>query len=139
MLRISARAVIFKDDEVILLYRKRKTDNGYKEYYAIPGGGLETYENVIDCVKRELKEEYGVEIEVIDYLGKVEEDTKEHLVYYAKIKSGTPILGGEESERNSDDNYYEIRYIKVDDLDMYDISNKNKELIRKAYEMKDKE
>ena len=139
MLRVSARAVIFKDDEVLLLYRKRKTDDGYKEYYAIPGGGIETYESVIDCVKRELREECCVDIEVIDYLGKVEEATKQHLIYYAKIKSGTPTLGGEEKKHNSEDNYYEIRYIKVDDLEKYPILDKNKKLIEKAYKMKEKE
>ena len=71
MPRISGRAIIFDDDKVILLFRHKKTEDGIKEYYAIPGGGQDQGETITECVIRELKEEYNVDISIKEYLGKV--------------------------------------------------------------------
>lgn len=137
MPRISGRAVVFDNDKVILLFRHKKTADGVKEYYAIPGGGQDEGETITECVIRELKEEYAVDIVVKDYLGDVGDDKALGHVYYCEIVSGTPVLSGEEKERNNEDNYYEIQYIKVDELDNYEILDENKELIRKAYQIKE--
>ena len=137
MPRISGRAVIFNDDKVILLFRHKKTADGVKEYYAIPGGGQDEGETITECVIRELKEEYDVDVVVKDYLGDVGDDKALGHVYYCEITNGTPVLSGEEKDRNNEDNYYEIQYIKVDELDNYEILEENKELIRKAYKIKE--
>ena len=135
--RISGRAIIFKDDQVILLFRRRKTNDGYKEYYAIPGGGQDDGETIEECVIRELKEEYNVDIKIIEYLGKVGDEKNLGYLYYCEIINGIPTLGGEEKERNNKDNYYEIQYIKVSEFDNYNILAQNKELINKAYKLKE--
>lgn len=137
MPRISGRAIIFDEDRVILLFRHRKTADGIKEYYAIPGGGQDEGETITECVIRELKEEYSVDIEIKEYLGQVGDEKNMGYLYYCEIINGTPTLGGEEKEHNNKDNYYEIQYIKVSELDNYDILEENKELIRKAYKIKE--
>ena len=137
MPRKSGRAIIFDNDKVILLFRHKKTDDGIKEYYAIPGGGQDEGETITECVARELKEEYNVEVKVLDYLGDVGDDKALGHVYYCEIIKGTPTLGGEELERNNPDNYYEIQYINVNEIDNYEILDENKELIRKAYKIKE--
>ena len=48
------------------------------------------------------------------------------------IVKGIPKLGGEELERMTSDNYYEVRYIDIKDIDSYDINAKN--LIKKEYQ-----
>ena len=137
MTRISGRAIIFDGDQVILLFRRRKTEDGYKEYYAIPGGGQEEGETITECVIREIKEEYNVDVKIKEYLGSVGDDKALGYIYYCEIIGGELKLSGEEKERNSDENYYEIQKIKVSELDNYNIFDENKELIRKAYQLKE--
>ncbi|MBQ4031777.1 MAG: NUDIX domain-containing protein [Bacilli bacterium] len=137
MPRISGRAIIFNNDDVILLFRHKKTDTGIKEYYAIPGGGQDEGETIEECVIRELKEEYNVDIKINKYLGEVGDDKALGHIYYCEIINGTPKLGGEELERNNEDNYYEIQYININDLDKYEILEENKKLIREAYKLKE--
>lgn len=139
MSNVCGRAIIFEDDNVILLYRKKVKDNVTKEYYAIPGGHQEANETIEDCVIREIKEEYNVDIKIIKKLGVEDDMGRISHLYYAKIVNGTPKLGGEELEHNNPSNYYEIQRININDLDKYEILEKNKEYIRKAYALKEGE
>ena len=60
--RVSARAIIIENNEVLTMFRRKKKDNGeYKEYYVIPGGGTEENETLEETCIRELKEEYNVD------------------------------------------------------------------------------
>ena len=38
--RENARAIIIKDNELLTIFRRKKTKEGTKEYYVIPGGGV---------------------------------------------------------------------------------------------------
>jgi 8-oxo-dGTP pyrophosphatase MutT (NUDIX family) len=53
----AARAVIRNQDGRILFIRRR--DNGL---WAMPAGGQELGESILDCLKREVKEEAGLEV-----------------------------------------------------------------------------
>ena len=53
----AARAVIRDKDGKILLIRRR--DNGV---WDLPAGGIELGESIIDCMKREVREETGLEV-----------------------------------------------------------------------------
>ena len=130
--RVSARGIIIDKDEVIAMFRRRiKEDGSVKEYYVIPGGGINEGETLEDNVKRELKEEFSVDIEILGYLGSDEgEDSVAHF-FSCKIINGVPKLGGEELERCCKENYYEIRKVAIDDLDNIDILSKD--MIRTAY------
>jgi ADP-ribose pyrophosphatase YjhB (NUDIX family) len=65
-MRISCRAVIFKDDEITIMHRIKKDDNGnYSEYYTFPGGGVEENEDNETCIKREVLEEFGINVKPI--------------------------------------------------------------------------
>lgn len=51
--------------------------NGYGSgVYGIPGGRVEGKEKLIDCAKREIKEEVGIDIDVVEYVGVVREFQK---------------------------------------------------------------
>ena len=139
MSNICGRAIMFDQDNVILLFRRVKKNNETREYYAIPGGHQEPNETIEDCVIREIKEEYGVDIKIIKFLGKEEDMGRISHLYYVEITKGIPKLGGEELEHNNPSNYYEIQKININDLDKYNILEKNKEYIRKAYSLKEGE
>lgn len=137
MKRINGRAIIIDGDEVLLMFRRKIKNGIVKEYYAIPGGGQEKNETLEECTKREIKEEFNLDVEIKDFLGKVEDDKNIGYIYKANIIGGTLKLGGEELEHNSEENYYEVRKIKIKDIDKYNILEENKALIRKALSTKE--
>lgn len=51
-----------------ILITRRHAHTVYGGYWEFPGGKLELGEGVDDCVRRELQEEVGVQVEVIDTL-----------------------------------------------------------------------
>ena len=130
--RVSARGIIIVDDKVYLMFRRRKNNDGsYREYYVVPGGGIDEGEDVLDAVKRELREEFSVLVNVLGKVGSDENDTSIANFYSLEITSGTPLLGGEEKEKCSDENYYEIRLVDINKLDEIDVTGKD--YILKAY------
>lgn len=135
MKRVNGRAIIIDNDEIILMFRRKIKDGIVKEYYAIPGGGKEENETIEECVKREVNEEFNLDVEVKEFLGKVEDDKNIGFIYNAKIIGGTLKLGGEELEHNKEENYYEVRRVKLSEIDNIDLLEENKALIRKAIEL----
>jgi len=57
--RVSAKALIRADDKLLLV----KEDS---DYWDLPGGGVEHFENPEDALKREIQEEVGSEVLKID-------------------------------------------------------------------------
>lgn len=130
--RESGRAIIIDNDEVILMFRRRIIDGITKEYYAIPGGGIETGETKEAATIREIKEEFNLDIEIISYLGTVEDENNIGYVFNTKIIGGNLKLGGEELEHNNESNYYEIQRIKLNEIDNIELFEENRKLIEKA-------
>ena len=124
MKRDTARAIILTEDNsaVWLMYRRRKENGEIKTYYAIPGGKVEENETIEEAVIRELQEEYSVRIKLLGYLGGNKTKNGIDYHFHAKIIEGIPKLGGEEKERNNSDNYYEVRKVKLQDLNKEGIS-----------------
>ena len=130
--RVSARGIIIDDNKVYVMFRKRINEDGStKEYYVIPGGGIKEGETLEENVKRELKEEFSVDIDIIGYLGVDENPDSIAHFFSCKIISGIPTLGGEELKKCCEENFYEIRKVKIDDLNDIDILAKD--MIIKAY------
>ena len=77
-----------------------------KGKWDFPGGFLEEEEHPLDCLRRELQEEAGVEIEPLDFLGvwldKYGGDgsaaTTLNLYWTARIVSGTPVPADDVAE-----------------------------------------
>lgn len=116
-MRKTARAVIISDNKLLVFYRRKVIDGKVISYYAIPGGHLEDGETLSETVIREIKEEMNLDIEIINYLGKIVVFNQEEHYYHAKIIGGNLKFGGEELDRCSNDNYYEIRWLDIDKLD----------------------
>ena len=105
-MRKTARAIIIKDNKLLVFFRRKKKNGKEISYYAIPGGHLEDNETLEETCIREIKEELNLDIEIIDYLGKIIVDNQEEYYYYVRIVGGELCFGGEELERQSIDNYY---------------------------------
>ncbi len=68
----------------------------HRNIWAVPGGGLEEQESLIDGVKREILEETGVEGEIGELLYiqqySLEERNTDHLEFFFHIKNGEDFL-----------------------------------------------
>lgn len=61
--RINVRGIVWKDNKILAV--KHKTSDGSEtDYWAIPGGGLDSHEALEAGMKRELMEETGVSAHV---------------------------------------------------------------------------
>jgi ADP-ribose pyrophosphatase len=85
-------------------------------FWAKPGGGVEFGEKVEDALKREIKEELGVNIEIIKFLGFTESSVtdygKQHWIslnYLAKIING-------EVKNLEPEKHEEVKWFSLDDL-----------------------
>lgn len=95
MKRIRVAGIVEMDDGFALMHRINvkptpNTNKPYGEYYVFPGGGVETKDkNFEEAVKREILEEFGIEVEVKNqvYYKKIDNETEEY-VYYCVYKSG---------------------------------------------------
>lgn len=61
---ICSRAIILKEDNIVVMERLK---NG-KHYYALPGGHIEKDESNEECVVREVKEEFNINVLVQKHL-----------------------------------------------------------------------
>lgn len=134
-MRKTARAIIFKDNKLLVFFRRKIKDGNEITYYAIPGGHVEGNETTEETVIRELKEEMNLDIEILSYLGKLVIDNQEEYYYYAKIVGGELQFGGEELERSSNENYYDIRWLTREEIN--DSGIRAIDLIKKVMEYED--
>jgi len=104
-----AAAIVIKDGKILLMHRKK---NDF-EYYTTPGGHIENGESPEVAAIRELKEETNLDAE-IDFLFLENENSGWHNYFYmAKNIRGEACFGGEELERNSEENHYELEWIDL--------------------------
>lgn len=63
---VTADGIVTRDGEILLIRRGREP---FKGSYALPGGFLSYNETLEECVVREVREETGLETEVLDLVG----------------------------------------------------------------------
>ena len=100
-IRRGARGIVVRDDGKIAVFNKAN-----KNEYKLPGGGLEGNETPEEAFKREVLEETGCEVEIIDNLGITEEyksfnDFRQtSYVFVGKVLVDTKKLDVTEKEKN---------------------------------------
>lgn len=131
MKRISARGLIVTEKGLAVIFRRKITGNETKEYYALPGGGVNENESLEECLKRELNEELNIDVNIKDLAFKVETDERIEYFYNCEYLSGTFTLNGEELDRMSESNYYEPTFIDINNIDKYEIQKEVKNYFSK--------
>ena len=109
---VGVGAIVIDAGRVLLLRRKKEPERGR---WGIQGGTVEFGEIIEEAAKRELKEELGIEAEIVTLLGVTDHIVPEEGVHWvspvflARITSGTP--------RNAEiEKHSEMRWFDLDDL-----------------------
>lgn len=100
---IGVGAVVFKGDDILVIKRGK---DPFKGQWSIPGGALENGERLTDAVIREVREETGLEIEILGLLDVFEALPAEtglpaHTLmidYVAEWISGAPVAADDAEE-----------------------------------------
>jgi 8-oxo-dGTP pyrophosphatase MutT (NUDIX family) len=125
-MRKRSAGIIIKDDKILMIHRYKKG----KEYFVLPGGGIEGNETPEQAVIREIKEETSLDITVeksLPYF--IDEIGNEHYVYICNYISGEPAFAVDSPEalRNNKDNHYSLEWIdqnKISELTIFPIKTK---------------
>lgn len=97
--RFGARGIVIREDGKIAVFNK-----ALKNEFKLPGGGIDEGEETAEAFKREVFEETGCKIEIIDFIGTIEElktqDSFKQMsyVYVGKVIEDTKSLHVTEQE-----------------------------------------
>lgn len=106
-MKIGVGAIIINEDDKILLQKRTDKVKVYKNCWFIPCGVVEYNENPIQALKREIKEELNVNVEVIKEISKrFDNHTNTFVIaYLCKINDHPKIM---EPEKCSELKYFFI-------------------------------
>ncbi|GJL95520.1 MAG: DNA mismatch repair protein MutT [Hyphococcus sp.] len=107
VISVGVGAVVFRDDDEVLIIKRGKEP--FLGAWSIPGGGLHYGEKLEDAAIREVREETGLEIQLVGLLGAfdgLQSDEEQdgftsHTViidYVAEWVSGEPVAGDDAAE-----------------------------------------
>ena len=119
-MRNRASAFVLNGDYILLFHRFK---NGH-EYYAVPGGGVEPGETPEQAAVRELKEETSLDVTLGEKIGELEMDNNYQYFYTTTSWSGTPTLGGEDLEKQSPNNVYQLEWVPLEKLGTIELREK---------------
>lgn len=103
--RVSVSALIF-DGERVLLAHRRAID-----WWNLPGGALDPGETVDEAVRREVREETGLHVEVGQLVGVYSKPLKQEIVLSFRCQ-----VSGDPPENILDDDIDESRYFALEAL-----------------------
>lgn len=80
----SVACVDYRDGKMFIAKRKNSGDMGNR--WEFPGGKIDAGEDFVQAIKREMQEEFGVEVEVFEKLAEVTFEHKNKLCYVDAFK-----------------------------------------------------
>ena len=122
----SVRGIVNYNDKIVLIHRiKTKDDGTVRDYYVTPGGKIEEDESHEEALRREIKEELGIEIEIKDLCLELDDrDYNDSFQYFYNCNYKAGELGtGDGPEFTDKENYKGVFEIVL--VDKKEISKLN--------------
>ena len=127
---VGVGAVVFKERQVLLVRRGRPPRQGL---WSLPGGLQELGETVFTAAAREVLEETGLTVEIVelvDVVDSITQDAEGRVQYHytlvdvrAEWRAGEAVAG---------DDAEEVVWVPLDDLARYDLWRETERVIRRA-------
>jgi len=119
-------ALMMKDN--LILIAKRKPDAELANVWEFPGGKIEAGETPEECLRREMKEEFNIDVTVDDFFANsiyhYEHGSIELLAYWTHWKDGVITLI----------DHSEVKWVTIDELDNYDFAPADIPFVKKLKE-----
>jgi A/G-specific adenine glycosylase len=115
-------AVIWNEEGLVLI-DKRKADGLLGGLWEFPGGKVEPGETVEACIKREIQEELGIEIEVRDRVITIDHAYAHFKVTLDVFNCG--LIRGEPSAIECD----EVRWVTLEEIEQFPFPKANEKII----------
>ena len=122
----SVRGIVNYNDKIVLIHRiKTKDDGTVRDYYVTPGGKIEENESHEEALRREIKEELGIEIEIKDQCLELDDrDYNDSFQYFYECEFESGELGsGDGPEFHDKENYKGVFEVLL--VDKIEISTLN--------------
>jgi ADP-ribose pyrophosphatase YjhB (NUDIX family) len=130
---VAVGAIIWKEDRFLLIRRGQPPRKGG---WSIPGGRQEAGETVHEAVHREIREETGIEIDIIGIAAVVdlidrEEQTINH--HYTVIDMLAEWRSG---EARAGDDAMDVAWVKLEEIGAYQLPELQIEVIGQAHQQR---
>jgi 8-oxo-dGTP diphosphatase len=133
---VGVGGIVFQDDQVLLVKRGKEPGLGK---WSIPGGAVDIGEYVKAALQREIEEETGLLVEVLDLVEIFERiipDAQGRILYhYVLLDYWCGIKGGKLMAQSD---AADVGFFPVASLKTMDLPRETEEVILKAYEKKQK-
>jgi 8-oxo-dGTP diphosphatase len=128
---VGVGALVLREDSILMAQRGKEPLKGW---WSLPGGALETGESLKDAVKREVREETGLEVEPGEVFEVFERITRDpeglceyHFVlvdYICRVTGGTLLAG---------DDVAAVQWVRRGDLAHLQVTEGTAEVIERAF------
>lgn len=129
---VGVGALIFRDQQVLLVRRGKEPAYGK---WSLPGGLVEVGESLEQAVRREVREEVGLTVRVVDLVAALDrvirigqERVEYHYVlldFWCRSESGQPVAGSDAMG---------CSFIPIEDLESYSMTEGTAEVIRRVWD-----
>lgn len=110
---VRVRAIIVVDGKLAVMYRNVEG----REFFTFPGGCKEKFETDVDCIIREVREEFGIDVAPIKKLYDYEnKGSIEHFYLCAWLTGNFGTGTGEEFKQNNIFGEYSPTFIDIKDI-----------------------
>ncbi len=126
--------IVFRGDEVLLAQRGKPPNMGS---CSIPGGAQELGETVHEAAARELKEETGLEVDIlglVDVVDSIRRDDDGDVAFHFTLVD--MVAEWRAGEATAGDVVPAVKWVKFEHIDQYDLRASTARVIRQAHEMR---
>jgi 8-oxo-dGTP diphosphatase len=125
--RVGVGAIVWRGDEVLLVRRANPPRAGQ---WSLPGGGQELGETIAEAARREVFEETGIEVAVVDVvtvIDMIECDPDERIrFHYVLVDVNAEWVAGEPKPATD---ALDVRWARIEQLDMMSLWSETRRVI----------